>query len=156
INFQLYGSTIYDPKNKTEIDKNYHPHYSAMLPRTPLTLAVYYGLVNIVELLIQHGADVNLSGQPEEKQSCDYQFTPIEYAVHHYKTLVAEQASMADYKDIVTLLKESGVIISPLVEKLDTAGMINNQLKVTNFFIMKDDLKKRGPLMNQKINSIRI
>ncbi len=144
INFQLYGGMVHDPQNKIDIPKNFRSDYSLTLPRTPLTLAVYYGLTNIVELLLTKHADANLPGQPKLDKHVGYQYTPLEYAVHHRKTLSEKDiVSIEEYKEIVDLLKNSGATIDPAVEKLDTSGLISNQLRTTNFFYTKPQAEQK-------------
>lgn len=153
INFQLLSGMVYDPKQKINIQKNFRSDYPLSLPRTPLTLAVYFGLINTVELLLTHGADVNLSGQPQHLH-VGYQYTPLEYAVHHRKTSVLkDNVSIEVFKEIVDILKEHGAIIQPSVEKLDTDGLISNQLRYTNFFYMKNSEEKHSRKVQAKNKS---
>ena len=121
LDFRLRDSHIQDYKEEKFYPWPYsHTFLPQKLPRSALTLASYYGLSEIVDLLIQAGANVNL-------QSGSH--SPLEYATIIRKNLGDQAAPLEEYQKIVSSLVKNGATYkaSKEVEQNNLLPSTNNE-----------------------------
>ena len=109
LDFRLRNNHIQDYRaEKLHLWPYSHTILPAGLPRSALTLASYYGLSEIVDLLIQAGANVNLQSGS---------FSPLDYAVYCRKNLGEHAAPLEEYQKIVASLIKNGAIYKTVKEQ---------------------------------------
>lgn len=113
INFRFHDREVTDIEGRKR-HRFYFNDQHSNLPKTALTMACYFGQIDIVRLLIEKKAHVNLTSNL---------YSPLEYAIVQRKFL-KEKVPLDNYKKIAQILLMNGATYNNTLKQFDEDNLL--------------------------------